>query len=65
MKQVAEESLQEGSLFGYITFPQNYSDNLVNRFMIGKFASDNSTLEESKISITLDKSRKTYVFPQV
>lgn len=50
--------MHEGSLFGYITFSQNYSVNLANRFMWGRFAADDDSLEKSKLIITLDKSRQ-------
>ncbi|CAL8123031.1 unnamed protein product [Orchesella dallaii] len=50
------ELLIEGSMFGIITIPYNYSENLVNRFITGKFATDDETLEGSKLIVTLDKS---------
>lgn len=57
-KQTAEELVQDGSIFGYVTFPETYSESLVNRFMWGRFTADNRTFEESKIGLTLETSRE-------
>jgi hypothetical protein len=54
----AEQALydvQIGKLWGYMEFPANYSQNLVNRGLEGIWA-DNATLDLSTISLRMDYS---------
>jgi len=51
----AIENVQRGSIWGFLVFPQNYSQHLQDRLIAGNFP-DNSSLIDSSVSLRLDMS---------
>jgi hypothetical protein len=52
----ALDNVRAGTTWGYIRFPQNFSQHLTDRALTGNFA-ENETLESSTIQFRMDMSR--------
>jgi hypothetical protein len=53
----ALEDVRSGKLWGYMSFPQNYTQHSLDRAVAGRFA-ENESISESTIEFRLDMSRK-------
>jgi len=51
----AELNVRSGHIWGYLTFPHNYSSYLIERAIEGNFAT-NETIDGSRILVKLDMS---------
>lgn len=57
-EDVALEQVQKGDLWGYISFPANYSQAIFDRILSGGDPT-NETLENSLISFEMDMTSKS------
>jgi len=57
----ALESVEKGDLVGYMAFPQNYSEQILNRFLEGRFALEDS-FDQSTITFRMDMSSEKSFF---
>ncbi|ODN04357.1 hypothetical protein Ocin01_02302, partial [Orchesella cincta] len=60
-EEQARAAAQLGKLWGYISFPRNFSQHTVDLITAGRFA-ENETLEGSRIRMYLDMSRMYYIY---
>lgn len=51
----ALKATQEGSTWGYLMFPENFTEKLFERVMSGAFV-DESTINASQITVRLDET---------
>lgn len=57
-KEQALSDVKTGKIWGYMSFPNNFSNHLIDRAAANIFA-DNETLDGSTITLQLDHSRKS------
>jgi len=60
-EDLATQGVRDGHVWGFITFPSNYSENMLDRFLSGNYAG-NSTLEGSTVLFDLDLSSNIHDF---
>ena len=61
-EEEAIHEIEQGNLWGYLSFPHNFSIALVDRELNGKTA-DNISIYESRIQIQMDMSSKLLQSP--
>lgn len=53
--------MRRGRAWGALVFPQNYSESLIERIEMGRYAEE-WVIESSDVTVRLDMSSKSYSF---
>lgn len=57
----AIDNIHKGLIWGYMTFPENFSSAMENRAVSGSFA-DNETVYASRVKVQMDMSNQQIAF---